>query len=178
MDGPLRASANRQNGPPVWSGHVFGLLMRSPTDRWPRWVTRIGFQAFERALRRDDSAECPDPGPDLCAVAAVCSLLGDRPVTEPLTGKEKGCFFVRLKRPFLRPGLQRSCAPGAAAVKGRRRRSAEPARSALDGGETGARLGQVGLHQLTPPGCGRFRPKPAWPRRSVRSSPPEQAPPL
>ena len=27
-------------------------------------------------LKRDDASECAVPGPDLCAVAAFCSLLG------------------------------------------------------------------------------------------------------
>ena len=57
MDRPFRASANRQNGLAVWSGHVFGLFARSDTERRPRWVTRIGFEALRRALRGDDAAD-------------------------------------------------------------------------------------------------------------------------
>lgn len=56
----------------------FGLLVRSD-DRWPRWETRIGLQALRRDRWRDDKTECPNPGPDHFAVAALCSLPGDRP---------------------------------------------------------------------------------------------------
>ena len=41
MDRPPQGKCKSTERPQVWSGHVFGLLMRSPTDRWPRWVTRI-----------------------------------------------------------------------------------------------------------------------------------------
>ena len=164
MDGPLWARANRQNGAAVWSGHVFGFYARPDTGRLPRWVTRIGFQALRRAERRDDGTECPDPGPDLCAVAAVCSLPGHRPGetigAAPLTGK--GCFLVRLKAPFLRPGLHFHSAPGAAAVNAGRRPPPKAARSGIDGGEHGARLGQVGRHQLRP----RSLPAGDMPRRT------------
>jgi hypothetical protein len=70
-------------------------------------------------LMRDDEAECPDPGPGLCAVAACCSLLGDRPemarpgwdqpvVSRKFAAKRSGSecsFFVRPEGPFLRPDL-------------------------------------------------------------------------
>jgi hypothetical protein len=71
---PTQGKCKSTARPPVWSGHVFGLLMRPPTDRWPRWVTRIGLQALRRALRRDDERECPSARrsrAELCAVA-VC----------------------------------------------------------------------------------------------------------
>ena len=180
MDGPLWARANRQNGPLVWSGHVFGFYARPDTGRLPRWVTRIGFQALRRAERRDDGTECPDPGPDLCAVAAVCSLPGHRPGetigAAPLTGK--GCFLVRLNAPFLRPGLHSDRAPGAAAVNAGRRPPPKAARSGIDGGEHGARLRQVGRHQLRPqpePAGDTPRLRSKSPRRSARSSPPVPA---
>lgn len=56
--------------------------------------------------------------------------------------------------PFLRSGLNRSRAPRAGAVKGGLRfvghRARRPARSVLDGGEHGAKPGQVGRFA---PGC-------------------------
>src|SRR5712671_4940282 len=48
----------------VWSGHVSGLLTRLD-GRWPRWVTRIGLQAWPRAVMRLTKAEYSNPGPDL-----------------------------------------------------------------------------------------------------------------
>src|SRR3546814_17975783 len=44
-DGPRWASAKLQRRRLVWSGHVFGLLVRSFDDRWPAGVPRIGFQS-------------------------------------------------------------------------------------------------------------------------------------
>ncbi len=60
MDGPRFARRFWRLRQAVWSGHVSGLLMRS-SDRWPRWVTRIGLPALRRALLRDDETEFPDP---------------------------------------------------------------------------------------------------------------------
>ncbi len=77
MDGPRLARSFWRRRHQVWSGHVFGLLVR-PDDRWPRWVSRIGLRALRRAVMRDDGAEFPNPGPDLLPSLrfAPCSLSG------------------------------------------------------------------------------------------------------
>src|SRR6516162_4601105 len=101
MDGPRCARGFVGLGD--WSGAVMYSAFRARLhDRWPRWVSRIGLPTSRRALfgRRDDGAECPDPGPDHFAVAFLGSLL-----SLPSTG------FDRRKRIRLSP--QAAAAGGA-----------------------------------------------------------------
>ncbi len=130
-------------------------------DRWPRSVTRIGFQALRRAERRDDRTECPDPDPHPCAVAAVCSLPGHRPGetigAAPLTGK--GGLLSGSTRRFFVP----ACTP-----IGHRARPVS--RAPWPAHHLCARLGQVGLHHSGRDPCrsaiglarGHYRP--SYPR--------------
>src|SRR4051794_41740397 len=102
---------------------------------------------------RDDRAECPDPVPDHCAVAACCSLLGDRSVMSTERKGERWCFSVRLKRAVSPSRPELDPASRAAGVKHGRRPPPKAARSVpwvkrprawLDRREHGARLEQDG----------------------------------
>ena len=70
----------------VWSGHVFGLLTRFMTAG-PDGFRGLGSLHRGALLKRDDGSECPNPGPDLFAVAAVLLLASSPTLRRRLVGK-------------------------------------------------------------------------------------------
>ena len=58
-----------------WSGAVmYPACWRGRLTAGPDGLRGSGSEHCGALLRRDDKTECPDPGPDHCAVAAWCSL--------------------------------------------------------------------------------------------------------
>ena len=145
----------------VWSGHVFGLLMRSVTAG-PDGLRGLGSQHCGALLMRDDGSERPNPGPDRFAVAAFCSLPDHCPITS-------GRRVERRCRSFAASGLSQSCASGSAEWSW--------LRLLLRLWVTHQRYPQP-IRPRRSAAVARSRRRPGSPRRRGRFSPPAPAPPL